>query len=73
MDWEGFNLFYKYKGLKRFDRSFRNGLSTYGTVSDISFELIRIDTLLTKEVVVRTDLKRLFPVAIILLEAKETL
>lgn len=73
MDWKGFDFFYEYKGLKGFDWSFRNGLSANRTVSDISFELIRIDTLLTKEVVVRTDLKRLFPVAIILLEAKETL
>ena len=73
MNWEGFDFFYEYKGLKGFDRSFRNGLSANGTVSNIPFELIRIYTLLTKEVMVRTDLKRLFPVTIILLEAKETL
>ena len=67
MSWESFNLFYENVGLKGFDWTFRNGLSANGTVSDISFESLGSHTLLAEEVMVRTDLKRLFPVTIILL------
>ena len=73
MSWESIDLFDENIGLKGFDWSFRNSLSANGTVSDIPFESLGSHTLPTEEVMVRTDLKRLFPVAIVLLKTKEAL